>query len=69
MGKIYRCFEATRNAAGGIDGLGTGWEHIEASSAREAAEEVADKRRNWPECEGLTIVATDDDGEWATVDV
>jgi len=65
----YRIYEATRNAAGGLEGLGTGWDHIEAQTAQDAAERAAQERANWPETDGLVVVATDDAGESATADV
>ena len=67
--KNYRVYETFRNNGGGLDSCGTDWEYIEAESAQDAADQAAQEREGVKGCEGLTIVATDDDGESATADV
>lgn len=63
--KTYRVYEAFRNAAGGVEGCGTGSEEFEATSAMEAAQMAADDwdwdREDWDG--GDVIVATDDEGD------
>lgn len=63
--KEYRCYEATKNEVGGIEGCGSGWEMIEAATAEEAAKMAADElgwgRPDWDG--GDVIVATDDGGD------
>lgn len=62
--KKYRVYEAFRNPVGGVEGCGTGWEHITAATAKEAAEAFWQSIK----CIGAVdedhvIVATDDDGD------
>ena len=63
----YRIYETMKNAGGGYDSLQSGNEYFEANTAHEAAELAAEDRRDNVECEGITVVATDDNGESAYV--
>lgn len=65
----YRCYETTRNAAGGLDPVGNGSTTVTAETAQDAADERAASLRDYPECHGQTVVATDDNGDSATADV
>lgn len=65
----YRCYQTTRNAAGGLDSLQAGSVTIQAATAQAAADEYAEQLRDTDECEGITVVATDDAGDSATCDV
>jgi hypothetical protein len=58
--KLYRVYEAVENAGGGVEGVGAGWEEIEANSAREFW------GSGWEDADPSTvIVATDDEGDSA----
>jgi hypothetical protein len=65
----YRVYQTIRNAAGGLDSLQAGSEHIQAATAQDAADQYADQLRETDECDGVTVVATDDAGDSATADV
>ena len=67
----YRCYQTVRNAGGGLDGIGMGEdsEYISAATAQEAADEYAEQLREIDECEGVTVIATDDAGDSAVCDV
>ena len=60
----YRCYEAYRNAAGGVESCGAGEEYVEAICARDAAEHLARiwgaRSARWDG--GDVIVAEDEDG-------
>lgn len=65
----YRVYQTIRNAAGGLDSVGNGSETIQAATAQDAANEYAEQLRDAGECDGVTVVATDDAGDSATADV
>ncbi len=69
----YRCYEAYRNDAGGLDGLSTGWEEITTNTAQNAADQYAKILRDAygtpSDMRGIVAVATDDDGDSAETDL
>lgn len=65
----YRVYETVRNSGGGMESLGTDWEYVEAETADAAAEIAAAERRDIEECEGIIMVATDDDGDSGSAEV
>jgi hypothetical protein len=65
----YRVYQTIRNAAGGLDSLQAGSEHIQAATAQDAANQYAAELRDAGECEDQVVIATDDNGDSATADV
>jgi len=67
--KTYRVYEAIRNAGGGLDPVGTGWEEVEANSAQAAADAMVLEYAGLEFDERTVFVATDDDGDSAVSSV
>lgn len=70
MMKTYRVYEAYRNPVGGVESCGTGFEEIEADTAKQAAQIAADNW-GWASSEwdgGDVIVSTDDMGNYCYLD-
>ncbi len=65
----YRTYETYRNSGGGLDPTGEDWGEIEAKTAQNAADQAAIDRKALGGCDGLVMVATDDDGDSAQADV
>lgn len=73
--KTWRCYEAHRNAGGGLDGAGCDNEYVTAASAQDAADEYAETLRDAylssgdDDLDGIVVIATDDDGDSAESEV
>ena len=65
----YRTYECYRNSGGGLDPTGEDWGEIEAKTAQDAAAKAAANRKALGGCDGLVMVATDDNGDSAQADV